>query len=429
MRPRFAVPFALLVSLVAVALPGVATAHPVHNRGLTIAATPNPINSGDSVLIYGQLKGSDVAHQPIVLYHRVNPKKGYTVVSRTMTTSTGFYEFKRADGVVVSNREWFVRGPGATHSRTVHEKVMALVDLSSNTSQDVTNSPVLFTGQISPAHPHQRVLLQVQAGREGNGWRTVKSGETGPDSAFAISYRWRRPGVETVRVLLRKDARNVASSSDSLTITVEQKQAPSFTIASSQEVIPYGQSVSISGTLDRPGTNVVEPDTSVTLYGHTPGGTDEAIATAITQSNGSYSFPDQTPTGNMDYRVVTTLNPNRHTATLYQGVSDVVTLSATPTTVDLGQPVAFSGDVSPNKSGEQIYLQRLGANGYWHDVASGRIAADGSYSFDQAFGQSGAEKLRTRIFADGQNVGGASAPVTITVTDSAAPASSLPPAS
>lgn len=429
MRPRLAVPLSLLVSLAAVALPSVATAHPVHNRGLTIAVTPNPIDAGDSVLIYGQLKGPDVAHQPIVLYHRINPHTGYSVVSRTTTTGTGFYEFKRADGVVVSNREWFVRGPNSTHSRTVHEKVMALVDLTSSATQTVTKAPIVFSGTISPAHPGERVRLQVPASRDGAGWRTIATGRTNAASAFSIPYRWRRPGVQTVRAVLPADARNVKSSSDSLTITVEQKQAPSFSILSSQDVIPYGQSATISGTLDKPGTNVVEPNTSVTLYARAAGGTDQAIATTVTSPSGSYSFANETPLSNTAYRVVTTLNPNRSTATLYEGVSDVVTLSATPTTVQLGQPVSFSGDVNPNKAGEEIDLQRLGANGYWHEVSSARIGSDGSYAFTRAFGQPGTEKLRTRIFADGVNVGGASAPVTITVTDTSAPANTLPPAS
>ena len=71
------------------------------------------------MLIYGQLKGAPVAGQTIRLYHRVNPSPFFTLIGSTTTDSFGFYKFTREEGVVMSNRSWFVRGPGFTHSRTV----------------------------------------------------------------------------------------------------------------------------------------------------------------------------------------------------------------------------------------------------------------------------------------------------------------------
>ena len=73
MRLRFALLGSLLAVLVAVVAPNIASAAPQHNRGLTINATPNPIIAGEGVLIYGQLRGGNVAGQTIKLYHRVNP--------------------------------------------------------------------------------------------------------------------------------------------------------------------------------------------------------------------------------------------------------------------------------------------------------------------------------------------------------------------
>ena len=49
-------------------------------------------------------------------------------MSVTRTNASGLYEFVRADGVVNSNRNWFVLGPDNTHSRTIHEWVSANVD-------------------------------------------------------------------------------------------------------------------------------------------------------------------------------------------------------------------------------------------------------------------------------------------------------------
>ena len=50
-------------------------------------------------------------------------------------------------------------------------------------------------------------------------------------------------------------------------MTVEQKQVPGFTIHSSDPIITDGQSVTLSGVLDQPGSATPEPSTSVTLYG------------------------------------------------------------------------------------------------------------------------------------------------------------------
>ena len=150
MRSRFALLASLVAALAVAAAPGVAGAAPKHNHGLTINATPNPILSGQGVFIYGQLKGSPVAGQPIVLYHRVGLAHHFSVVGHTTTNSFGFYEFTRADGVVTTNRDWFARGPNGSHSRTVHEHVAALVSIHADKTTIDTRQPVTFTGAVSP---------------------------------------------------------------------------------------------------------------------------------------------------------------------------------------------------------------------------------------------------------------------------------------
>jgi len=182
--------------------------------------------------------------------------------------------------------------------------------------------------------------------------------------------------------------------------------------------------VTITGVLDQPGTAAPEPNTSVTLLGHPYGASPQAIATTTTSSTGGYTFT-VSPVHNEVYRVITTLAPHRRTAALYEGVADVVTLSATPTTVQLGQPVTFSGSVLPGKAGHPIYLQREDANGTWDNVAVQRLGASSSYTFRRAFGRPGTRAFRIRIYGGPANVGGASAPVQITVSDTAAPPQSL----
>ena len=137
MRLRLAVLATLVTTLAAVAVTSVASAAPGHNRGLTINAIPNPIDAGEGVFIYGHLNATPVGGQTIILYHHLaGSGRGYTRIGQTTTDSHGFYEFTRAEDVVLTNRSWFVREQGAhqIHSRTVFERVSALVDMSASTT-------------------------------------------------------------------------------------------------------------------------------------------------------------------------------------------------------------------------------------------------------------------------------------------------------
>jgi hypothetical protein len=74
-----------------------------------------------------------------------------------------------------------------------------------------------------------------------------------------------------------------------------------------------------------------------------------------------------------------------------------------------------------------VYLQRLGADGEWHTVGVSTVKPLSRFTFVRTFGTAGAKEFRARIPGDGQNIGGASAPVTIMV--SLPPVSTLPAAS
>ncbi len=181
MRLRLAMLGIVLSAVALVATPSLANAAPQHNHGLTIAVTENPILSGESLVIYGQLHGTNVNHQTIVLYHHIGgSRRGYTRIQSTTTNSLGYYAFNRADGVVTTNRSWFVRlsGHPGTHSRTVHERVYALVGLSASNTNPDTLHKVRFFGHVSPNHRGNRVELQRSVG--GDDWRDVKSGRTRP---------------------------------------------------------------------------------------------------------------------------------------------------------------------------------------------------------------------------------------------------------
>ncbi|HEX3802819.1 MAG TPA: hypothetical protein VHV75_08285 [Solirubrobacteraceae bacterium] len=429
---RSALGAAILVASLVLALPNLASAAthhrgPRYNHGLTIAATPDPITAGEGVLIYGQLKGPDSAHKRIYLFHRINPASRFTIVGVRRTNAQGFYEFVRADGVVVSNRNWFVAGPYGTHSRTIHELVSAIVTLNASSAGVTTAQPVTFTGTVSPTHSHERVLLQQQNSTSGDGWQTIAAGSTNGSSAFAITHRFRSAGSYTLRTYFPSDPRNLASESSTITETVQQEQNPSFTIGGSAAVIADGQPVTISGTLYAAGSTTPQPNTQVTLYGKQIHGAFKALASGTTDSSGNYTFT-QIPLHNAVYLVETAGGAHEQTAHLYVGVQDVVTISASASTIAVGAPVTISGTATPEHSGHVIYLQEQNSAGDWVNVESGYVSASSTYSFSYTPGQLGTLQLRVAITGGPVNVGNVSTPVTVTVSG-LAPVSTLPPAS
>ncbi len=432
MRPRFAVLAIVVTTLSAAVAPSVVSAAPRHNRGLTINAIPNPIDAGEGVLIYGHLNVPPVGGQTIVLYHHLaGSGLGYTHVGQTTTDSRGFFEFTREEDVVMTNRSWFVREAGIhqIHSRTVFERVAALVSLTASATTAVTGQPVVFTGHVDPSHAGERVVLQEQTAS--GDWRGLKSARLDGGSNYSITKSWRFAGDHTVRVVFPSDARNIRGTANPVTVAVQQKQIPGFSIASSDQLISYGQTVVISGVLDQPSGSATtpEPSTPVTLWARNAYQSQfTPVADTTTGSDGSYMFAPQAPSYNTVYQVRTTLAPRRHSAVLFEGVQDVLTLTPSATTSEVGGQVTFTGTVLPDKAGQVVYLQRLGADGDWHNEEIRLVTNASTFQFGWTFGKAGTYQFRARITAGGGNVGGASAPVTIQVSPATNPAT-LPPAS
>src|ERR1700729_2870140 len=153
MRGRVTVLVAALVACACASIPSIAAAHgPIRDRALTIHNSPQSIVAGDPVLIYGRLLGRDSANQRIVLWHRIDPRAGFTIIGRTRTDSSGRYEFTRLNGIVQTNRSWYVTGPALSHSQTVHERVSAEWTLAPSATEATTRHAITFTGQVSPGH-------------------------------------------------------------------------------------------------------------------------------------------------------------------------------------------------------------------------------------------------------------------------------------
>ena len=307
----------------------------------------------------------------------------------------------------------------------MHERVDALVSLAASSAGGLTRHPVVFSGHVTPGHSGGVVALQQQKGSSDD-WTTIKTARIGPGSNYTISHAWRVPGAYDVRVKFRGDARNTPAVSDIASVVIEQTEVPGFTIKTSDPIVPNGQAVTISGVLDSPGSTTGEPNTSVSLFEKVPqsSGPYQEVTTTTTAADGSYSFPNVASRTNELYLVRTTFAPRRHTAVLFQGVQDVVTLSSSSATSTVDGHVVFTGSVSPDKTGHAIYLQKFGKDGDWHTVEVRFINGASTFQFGWTFGTMGTKEFRARITGGPANVGGASAPVTVVVSQP--PLSTLP---
>jgi hypothetical protein len=312
--------------------------------------------------------------------------------------------------------------------RTIKERVAALVTLAANPTAGATGQAIAFSGQVAPDHPYQPVLIQEQDSLDGSGWSTIATAFTGPGSSFTVPHRWARPAIYTLRAVFKGDPRNVAGDSDFVTVTIQQKENPKFTINSSAPSIADGQSVTISGVLEKASTGLPEPSIEVTLWGRTAGGGWQALHTTTTTPDGSYNF-NQSPIHNIAYKVKTTLPSWRQTTVLHEGVEDVVTIGGSSyQTATVGGTLTLSGTVAPDHTGHVIYLQELDSAGAWHNIAAAIVASGSTYTFTQAFGEAGTFRLRARIYGGPENIGAAS-PVVTVIVSGLAPISTLPPAS
>ena len=99
-------------------------------------------------------------------------------------------------------------------------------------------------------------------------------------------------------------------------------------------------------------------------------------------------------------------------------------MAASSTTSTVNGHITFTGNVSPDQAGHVIYLQKAGSDGDWHTVEVRFVNNQSDFHFGWTFGTAGAKQFRARITGGPANVGGASAPVTVEVTQP--PLASLP---
>jgi hypothetical protein len=211
-------------------------------------------------------------------------------------------------------------------------------------------------------------------------------------------------------VLVRSHRRNVPSFSNLLTYEISQAENPNLTIVASADPIPYGQSVTITGTVSG------ADKAPVTLEAHTARQHGFApVAEVTTDATGNYTFPAQSPVNSTFYQVK---GAGKASAILYEGVQDVLTPEVTPpSTIAAGQALTFAGKVSPDHTGHVIYLERQNASGTgFHVIKVSTVLSGSTYSIVHTVYDAGTKVFRVKIPGGPENEGAASPPVTVLVT-------------
>jgi hypothetical protein len=384
-------------------------ASPNGRHNVSINVSDNPVVAGDQLAIWGRLQGPNNGNRVVTLWHRINPAPRFTPIQRVRTDANGFYAIFRPNGVVNSNRNWFVRSLNA-RSRTIHERVFLLVTLAGPADgSNLLTGPAhktTFTGTVSPADAGRKVVLQRQNADKGNGWNTIDRGRVGNDGTYSIVHTFRVPGSANIRVLVQRTRRHLASPSNVLSYEVSQAQNPNLTLQPSADPIAAGQSVTLSGVL---AGGAGQP---VMLYAKTGGGNFTQVAQTTADSTGGYSFT-QSPLFNTIYQA---RGAGKNSAQLFEGVKDVLTASVSATTVNAGDPVTFSGTVAPDQTGHVIYLQRQNPSGSgFHNVQAAVVGTGSTYSITRRLSAPGTKVFRVFIPGGPRNQGAASDPFTITV--------------
>jgi hypothetical protein len=390
---------------------------------VNINVAPGQITAGDSVVVFGRLRcrgrSQNVAGQMVTLLERTSSSAGFGVAQTTLTDTRGFYELAVAG--LQTNSSFFVRSHGATSGRRT-VTVAAQVTLSGppEGAQLFTGAAnkVTFTGTVSPADVGARVVLQRQNAATGNEWHRIDLGHVSAGGTFSITHTFVVPGDANIRVLVRSQRRNIPSPSNVLPYEISQAENPNLTIQASANPISYGQSVTISGTV------AGAPKAPVTLEAHTARQHGFApVAEVSTDAAGNYTFPAQSPINSTFYEVK---GAGKTSAVLYEGVKDMLTAEVSPTTIQAGQTLTFSGKVSPDHSGHVVYLERQNLSGMgFHVVQVGFVGAGSTYSLVHMVYDPGTKVFRVKIPGGPENEGAASPPFTIVVTP--APAVALSP--
>lgn len=343
---------------------------------------------------------------------RHEPGAALETVASVDVASDG--SFTVTSGALSRNSVFYARAAHAKGARAV-VKVAPAVTLSDSVTSAQTSATGLdgahpplrtkltFNGAVNPVATGARVALQISYAASGEHWRAVAFGRVAADGSYSIVHGFRTPGALGIRAVVHPGKGNTAGISEVLTYEVPQPQNPQLTIQTSADPVPYGTLVTISGV-------AAATEAPVTLLARTQGGAFAPVATTTSDAGGHYSFTHE-PLQSTYYEVT---DASARSASLFEGVLFALTPSPTPDAMAAGQPVTFSGTLSPAHAGQVVYLEREYASGAgFHVIATGSVDDASAYAITHTFSRPGTSVLRVKVPGDGKLLTSASEPFTV----------------
>jgi hypothetical protein len=440
---------AAIAASVAVLFPAAASAshHTTGRAGRHAAGTggcrvqinvaPRFIEAGESTVVFGELTcpTQPPAGQTVTVYGQSVGGPPASALGTTTTDEHGNYAFPTP--ALQSNSQLYAIVDGLQSGRRV-VKVSPKVTLAgppdgsqlftgggpfirSHLRRHGLSNKVVFSGSVSPSDQGATVALQRENSVGNEEWHRIgKLSTVGQGGTYSIAHTFVVPGEANIRVVIRSHNFYAPAASEPLSYEISQAQNPALTIESSADPISYGQPVTVSGKIES------ATATTLALLARTRLQHDFVpVATSTSGAGGAYSFPVQTPTQSTFYKVT---GAGKSSSRLFEGVRYGVTASASASSVAAGQPVTFSGTVTPAHAAHPVYLQALSGTGVgYHTVEVAQVAADGTFAITHTFYAASARKLRVKVPGDPENQGAATLAVPLEVTP--APASALTPES
>jgi hypothetical protein len=400
---------------------------------LKINAAPRLVEAGESALVFGQLicsGATSAANQTVTVLESSAPAPTLTTAGTATTDAGGNYQLTTP--ALQTNSKFSATALGA-HSGKRTIRVSPKVTLSGppdgsqlftgagpfKRARGLRSNTVNFSGTVSPALVGATVALQRENTVGIEEWHRIGHvSKVEPSGSYSITHTFGEPGDANIRVVVRPSRRNAAGASEPLSYEISQAQNPALTIQSSGNPIFYGQPVTISGTI------VGAAGTPLTLLAHTrTQKTFVPIATTASTAGGTYTFPVQIPLQSTAYEVT---GAGKTSTRLFEGVKYGLTAGVSAKTVQAGQPLTFSGTVTPGHAEHPVYLQAQYPSGIgFHVIQVGKVTAGSTYSISYVPFVAGAKKLRIKVPGDPENQGVASSLFEVSVTP--APAAALKP--
>jgi hypothetical protein len=407
---------------------------------LDLNVASSPIESGEPVTVNGDLScGGQVAEQTVTLMQRVDGTPGFKPVGTTTTTSTGEYTLETATGLIDANSRLYASADGA-HSAVRPVKVYLKVALNApagkpegSTIETGPTNQVIFSGTVSPSDRGARVVLQRQASISGDEWQRIGISSVSTSGEFSIPHTFHVPGDAEIRALVKSaggaQERYVPSESNELAYDISQRENPSLTITSASDPIISGGSTMIEGVVQG-----APEGTPVTLLARTRGTSAfTTAASSSTSAGGKYVFDTLSPVNSTFYR---TIDGDRKSSLLFEGVRYALsaqvlgtTITGGRMTVEEGEPVTFSGTLTPAVDNHRVVLQAQDvvsgqhAGTDFHFVTEASTTPTGSFEVVHAIYRLGTNVFRIRAPGDPGNGPASSQLFTIEVTPAKQPLS------